>query len=605
MDINAIISNLDGASLLLGAIIGLIAGIGFVLLTRFNMNKAFQQSLVAQQASFDNALEQMKDSFGNLSSEALRKNQESLIAHTDQQLDTQTRLHNSALGAKKELIDQQLEQMSETLKTVPTQLESNQSKVSEVLQQSTEQLKESNQSFLRQVEEKTEAQTKAHITELEAKKKLIDQQLEQMSETLKTVPTQLESNQSKVSEVLQQSTEQLKESNQSFLRQVEEKTEAQTKAHITELEAKKKLIDQQLEQMSETLKTVPTQLENTQSKVTEVLDKSTKNLEESAKRHLTQLQEKAETQTEKHSTELESKKELIDQRLTEMDTKLSKVEQLISEFESARESKLGALDDQLKNLTQTTSALQQALANNRTRGKWGERIAEDILRYMGMMEGVNYRKQLTNESGNLPDFTFLLPNQMSLNMDSKFPLDNYMKYLEAENDTERNKHRQDFLRNVEKHVTDITKKDYIHPGTVDCVLIFIPNEQIYRFIHENGNSIIDKALQQKIILCSPLTLYIVLAVIRQAAQNFNIEQKSREIVDLVADIRFEWHKYSDEMNKLEKNFSVMHNRFKDLNGVRTRKLGSAFDDVEDLIESNNLESLSQNREPAQLPIDVS
>ncbi len=516
----------------------------------------------------------------------------------------QTREHVAELDEKKKLIDQQLKQMSETLKIVPSELEKSQSKVNEVLQQSTEQLKESNQNFLRQIEEKSEAQTKEHIAELESKKKLIDQQLNQMSDTLKIVPNELEKNQNKVNEVLQQSTKQLKESNQNYLNQLTEKSEAQTKEHIAELESKKKLIDQQLEQISTILAQVPTQLESTQNKVTEVLDKSTKNLEETAKKHLTQLQERAETQTEKHSTELESKKELIDQRLTEMDVKLGKVERLISEFESARESKLGALDDQLKNLTQTTSALQQALADNRARGKWGERIAEDILRYMGMMEGVNYRKQLTNESGNLPDFTFLLPNQMSLNMDSKFPLDNYMKYLEAENDTERNKHRQDFLRNVEKHVTDITKKDYIHPGTVDCVLIFIPNEQIYRFIHENGNSIIDKALQQKIILCSPLTLYIVLAVIRQAAQNFNIEQKSREIIKLVSDIRFEWSKYASEMDKLERNFSIMHNRFKDLNGVRTRKLGSSFDKVDNLIESNMLEAQPKNQ-IMPLPEEVS
>ena len=74
--------------------------------------------------------------------------------------------------------------------------------------------------------------------------------------------------------------------------------------------------------------------------------------------------------------------------------------------------------------------------------------------------------------------------------------------------------------------------------------IFIPNEQVYRFIYEEDQAIIDNALKQKVIMCSPLTLYIVLAVIRQAAQNFNIEQRSQEIVDVVNDIRKEWEKYT-------------------------------------------------------------
>ena len=450
---------------------------------------------------------------------------------------------------------------------------------SEALKKSKEEQEQSNQSLLNRLEVQSKFQAEQHITELHHQKKLIDQQLEQMSSTLGKVPSDL-----------QHSTAELAESNKGFLEFLKERADAQTKQHIAELEAKKKLIDQQLEQMSATLKEVPTELEKNQRKVSQELQKSAEQLKESNQGFLSQLSEKAETQTKEHRQELESKKELIDQRLTEMDTKLGKVQQLISEFESARESKLGALDDQLKQLTQTTSKLQEALADNRARGQWGERIAEQILQHLGLQEGFSYRKQPVISSGERPDFTFLLPNKLSLNMDCKFPIDNYLRYFEARNDTDRERHRSNFLKNVEKHVTDVTKRDYINAETVDCVLIFIPNEQIYRFIHEHGHSIIDSALKQRVILCSPLTLYIVLAVIRQAAQNFNVEQKSREIVKLVADIRFEWQKYAKEMASMERNFSTIHNRFKDLNGVRTRKLGAAFDKIEGVMENSELEA---------------
>ena len=59
---------------------------------------------------------------------------------------------------------------------------------------------------------------------------------------------------------------------------------------------------------------------------------------------------------------------------------------------------------------------------------------------------------------------------------------------------------------------------------------------------------------------------------------------------MINEIRNEWKKYADEMDKLERNFSIIHNRFKDLNGVRTRKLGKAFDNVDDVIESSELQT---------------
>ena len=400
------------------------------------------------------------------------------------------------------------------------------------------------------------------------------------------------------------SSEALKSNQESFFNLANDKFDNQTERHSSELESKKELIDTQLQEMSksmsDTLKTVPTELEKNQSKVSEVIEKSAKGLDESNKVHLTQLQEKSDTQTKEHIAKLDEKELQINRRLGEMDNKLGKVEKLIHEFEKARESKLGALDDQLKNLTQTTSSLQRALADNQARGKWGERIAEQILEYLGLREGFSYVLQRPTPSGERPDFTFLLPNQLSLNMDCKFPIDNYLKYVDAENDSERVEYSKSFLRNVEKHVTDVTKRDYINSQTVDCVLIFIPNEQIYRFINEQGSSVIDTALRNKVILCSPMTLYIVLAVIRQAAESFALEQRSREIFTIINDIRQEWARYTEHMDGMEKNFSTLERKFRELTGTRVRQLDRRFDRIDAMIETSELLQADDDKLP-QLP----
>ncbi len=396
------------------------------------------------------------------------------------------------------------------------------------------------------------------------------------------------------------SSEALTSNQEKFLSLADRELDKKTEQHATELESKKELIDTQLQNMSETLKTVPAELDKNQKNVSEVIEKSTKSLEASNKVHLTQLQERSDTQTKEHIAKLDEKELLISRRLREMDDKLGKVQTLIDEFEKARESKLGALDDQLKTLTQTTSSLQKALSDNQARGQWGERMAVQILEYLGLKEGFGYKLQQLTPSGARSDFTFPLPNRLSLNMDSKFPIDNYLKYVDADSDSERNEYSKSFLRNVEKHVSDISKRDYINSQTVDCVLIFIPNEQVYRFINEQGSSVIDTALRNKIILCSPMTLYIVLSVIRQAAESFALEQKSREIFAVINDIKTEWATYTKLMDGMEKNFTTLENKFRELTGKRTLQLDRKFDRIDTMIDSNELETGVDVRAP-QLP----
>ncbi len=393
------------------------------------------------------------------------------------------------------------------------------------------------------------------------------------------------------------SAEALASSQQELISLADRELGKKTEQHSTELQSKKDLIDLSLESMTKTLNTVPTELEKNQNKVTEVLDKSAEKIEKSNKSYLDQLTEKAEIQTKAHSKELEGKKELIDERLKEMDNKLGKVERLVQDLQTDRKAQFGALGQQLQSLTNTASSLEKALADNRARGQWGERIAEDILRLLGFVEGVNYVKQTTTDDGKRPDFTFRLPNQLSLNMDAKFPLDNYLLYHEANSDQDRRAYSKRFLSDVNSRVSEIQKRDYIGAETLDCVLIFIPNEQVYRFIHEQDHSIIDSALRQKVILCSPLTLYIVLAVIRQASQNFNIEQKSREIVAIVNEIRQEWDKYTGEMQTLSNHFQRVYNNLQRLTVTRTRALDRRFDKIEGLLESNEL----SNGNEAEVP----
>src|SRR5262249_13933999 len=158
------------------------------------------------------------------------------------------------------------------------------------------------------------------------------------------------------------------------------------------------------------------------------------------------------------AAELDTKKSLIDQQLATMTGELGKVTALVHQLERDRASKLGELTgalelqrEQVAALADTTRGLREALSSTKARGQWGGRMAEDVLRLAGFLEGVNYRRQRASEGG-VPDFTFLLPDGMALYMDVKFPLDNYLRYLEAGSELEQRRARDDFLRDVRTHV---------------------------------------------------------------------------------------------------------------------------------------------------------
>jgi len=290
-------------------------------------------------------------------------------------------------------------------------------------------------------------------------------------------------------------------------------------------------------------------------------------------------------------SELDGKKSLIDQQLVTMTGELDKVTNLVRQVEGGQRKAYGELSNELRRqhegiaaLSEHTRQLREALSSSKARGQWGERMAEDVLRLAGLLEGVNYRKQATIEGAGRPDYTFLLPNGRVMHMDVKFPLDNYVRHLEAASEIERKQFRDQFLRDVRDRVKELTTRGYLdaHDVTVDCLLMFIPNEQVYGFVQEHDRSILDDALKHKIVVCSPLTLYAVLAVVRQAVDNFQLERTSSEILGLLAEFSRQWEKYAAQLDKVQQRFEQVAKEYAALMTTRHRALQRPLDKIEHL-----------------------
>jgi DNA recombination protein RmuC len=291
-----------------------------------------------------------------------------------------------------------------------------------------------------------------------------------------------------------------------------------------------------------------------------------------------------DSQLSRHSAVVEGEKALIDQRVSELTGRLMQVESLISEFEQTRAERLGALGAELRSLSASAGKIEQALTSNKARGQWGERIAEDAIRAIGLIEGLHYEAQTAvhvNGRANIPDFTFRLPNDKRLNMDCKFPLTNYLRAQEAASEAERQTYVRAFLQDVRSRIKEVATRDYIAPeiGTIDCALAFIPNESVYQFIHEQDSALLDDARRQHIILVSPYTLFMVLAVVREAVDNFAYQEKAHQIAGAMRDFRKQWDAYTGKMDELRKALDKARGTFDEMMGVRSRQLDKALEAV--------------------------
>jgi DNA recombination protein RmuC len=254
--------------------------------------------------------------------------------------------------------------------------------------------------------------------------------------------------------------------------------------------------------------------------------------------------------------------------------------------------------EQLRDVKETTNRLQattgnlhKALAGTQARGQWGERMADDVIRHAGLQEGINYTRQ-TQTDGARPDFTFLLPGNLRVNMDVKFPLSNYLRTLEAPDPGAADAACKAFLRDVRGRIKEVTSRAYIDAagGTLDYVLVFIPNERVYAFIHEHDPDLLDDAMRQKVVLCSPLTLYAMLAVIRQSVDNFRLEEVSNEIHRLLLEFRKQWETYVREMDKIGSALEKAKEAYDAVVTTRTRMLERQLDKIDALSEERLVSS---------------
>lgn len=189
--------------------------------------------------------------------------------------------------------------------------------------------------------------------------------------------------------------------------------------------------------------------------------------------------------------------EIIENEESQIYKLLNKSDQTVKDFIE----KTGEIKSSITGVDQQTRNLISVLNNNQSRGQWAEFQVEDLLGIMEYKDGIHYETQKIMKSGTKPDFTFYLPDNKTINMDSKFPLTNYMEIAKLNRDLDdetldqiSRKEINDLIKNKNKEFLDkaiktkidetSSREGYIssEEGTVDFVLMYIPLENLYHFL---------------------------------------------------------------------------------------------------------------------------
>lgn len=220
-------------------------------------------------------------------------------------------------------------------------------------------------------------------------------------------------------------------------------------------------------------------------------------------------------------------------------------------------------------LSHQMDSMNRVMTNTKARGTWGEYQLEHLLAiYAGSNPSV-YTMQYTLENGKIADAILHLPNsEKVLCIDSKFPMENYLR-----------KQDKAFEKDVKKHIDDISKKYRTHQ-TVDQAILFLPSEAIYQTICASFQGLIEYALKQHVLFCSPCTLIGVVYTLLSSTKDFYRASHMEEIEKNILALQEDVNRLCLRSERAEKTLQSLENQFHEVS-ISANKLNHRMNQMID------------------------
>lgn len=215
---------------------------------------------------------------------------------------------------------------------------------------------------------------------------------------------------------------------------------------------------------------------------------------------------------------------------------------------------------------------------SKVQGDWGERVLGELLESQGLTQGVHYEMQATirdaagnvvrtDTGGNLrPDVIMHIDNNREIIIDSKVSLTAFMDYINAENEEERQKHLKAHIESIQKHVKELSKKDYSSyikapKVRMDYVIMFVPHTGALWTALNTQPDLWRKAMEMNVFIADEQTLFAALRMINltwthiaQAENHEKVYELANEILERVGMFMKSYDSIGDAIKKAQKAY---------------------------------------------------
>lgn len=253
------------------------------------------------------------------------------------------------------------------------------------------------------------------------------------------------------------------------------------------------------------------------------------------------------------SNRVDSSTKAVDSKLTEnmknFNARLDKAAFVISQVQK----NIGEFSE----IGRGIKELQEFLQSPKLRGNIGEQVLKDLLAQF-MPKGT-YSLQYSFKTGDKVD-AVLKTSQGLIPIDAKFPMENYKKMYKSETAADRESLKKEFIRDVKKHISDISKKYIlVSEGTVDYAIIYIPAESIYYEIL-GIDDLHDFAAAHRILAVSPMSFYAYIKTILMSYEGAKIEKEAKTILATLQSLQKDYEKADEAMSVLTKHITNAYNQ---------------------------------------------
>ena len=289
---------------------------------------------------------------------------------------------------------------------------------------------------------------------------------------------------------------------------------------------------------------------------------------------------------QQNEKQLDKMRETVDEKLN--NSLSQRLNESFSKIQQSLESVNLGLGE-MRSLATGVGDLKKVLSNVKVRGGWGEVMLSSLLEQMLAPSQYKAQVQIKKNSKERVDFVVVMPgkddNEVYLPIDSKFPLEDYNRLVEASDSMDKDaieRAQKQLVKRIKEEAKSIKEKYISVPDTTDFAVMFLPIEGLYAEVVRDVDLMETLQSQFKIVVCGPTTLTALLNSLQLGFKTLYIEKRSSELWQVLSTFKQEFEKFVNLLLKTQSKINEANTNI-ELATKSSRKIAKKLGDVSQVV----------------------